>query len=83
MSFFHNEQKKAQKQRGLRTSPMDEVQAAVETEILRDETVQGEGKIVVSRIYLPHTFTGGSRYMKICFTDAMALLSRLGGLNYF
>ena len=81
--FFQNEQKKAQKPGGLRTGPMDEVQAAVEKEILRDETVQGEGKIVAGRIYLPHTFTGGPRYMKICYMDAMALVSRLGGPTYF
>ncbi|CAG9860880.1 unnamed protein product [Phyllotreta striolata] len=41
-----------------------------------DETIRGEG-FVAGRIYLPCSFTGGPRYMKIKYMNAMTLVERL------
>lgn len=48
-----------------------------------DETIQGEGGIRVGRTYLPCTFTGGQRYMKVKYLEAIALSLRLVGPTYF
>ncbi|CAH1188745.1 unnamed protein product [Phyllotreta striolata] len=47
-----------------------------------DETIQGEG-FVAGKIYLPHSFTGGPRFMKIKYMNAMAVVERLGIPDYF
>ncbi|KAG8266815.1 hypothetical protein J6590_062950 [Homalodisca vitripennis] len=45
--------------------------------------VQGEGGAKPGKIYLPSSFNGGLRYMKIHYENAMALVTRLGSPTYF
>lgn len=75
-----------QNQSSMRLAPLHELQDNVETsarQIITDETVQGEGGVVPGRIYLPNTFTGGPRYMKTKYMDAIALVNRLGTPSFF
>ncbi|KAE8742020.1 hypothetical protein FOCC_FOCC012436 [Frankliniella occidentalis] len=81
----------------LRVAPLDEIQASVNppqqviqdinndlvNDVATDETVQGEGGARAGKIYLPSTFTGGPRYMKQKYMNAMGLVSRKGGPTYF
>ncbi|KAE8739271.1 hypothetical protein FOCC_FOCC015231 [Frankliniella occidentalis] len=53
------------------------------SEINTNETITGEGGAVPGRIYLPESFTGGPRYMKNRYQDAMAIVGRLGNPSYF
>ncbi|KAE8739270.1 hypothetical protein FOCC_FOCC015230, partial [Frankliniella occidentalis] len=53
------------------------------SEINTNETIHGEGGAVPGRIYLPESFTGGPRYMKNRYLDAMAIVGRLGNPSYF
>ncbi|XP_028175843.1 uncharacterized protein LOC114364057 [Ostrinia furnacalis] len=69
----------------LRSAPLQEVENSVEisNQIAADETIRGEGGVVPGRVYLPNTFTGGPRYMKTKYMDAIALVNRLGTPSYF
>ncbi|XP_054290778.1 uncharacterized protein LOC129005795 [Macrosteles quadrilineatus] len=69
----------------LRVGPVDEIRNAqqVLNDIARDETVQGEGGVQAGKVYLPSSFTGGPRYMKVKYEDAMAIVSRLGSPTFF
>ncbi|XP_054280942.1 uncharacterized protein LOC128998711 [Macrosteles quadrilineatus] len=69
----------------LRVGPVDEIRNAqqVLNDIARDETVQGEGGVQAGKVYLPSSFAGGPRYMKVKYEDAMALVSRLGSPTFF
>ncbi|XP_054287572.1 uncharacterized protein LOC129003305 [Macrosteles quadrilineatus] len=69
----------------LRVGPVDEIRNAqqVLNDIARDETVQGEGGVQAGKVYLPSSFTGGPRYMKVKYEDAMAIISRLGSPTFF
>jgi hypothetical protein len=67
----------------MRIGPLDELSNAnqgrqVQNDIHNDETVQGEGGVQPGKVYLPSSFTGGPRYMKVHYENAMALVSRLG-----
>ncbi|KAG8290350.1 hypothetical protein J6590_084253 [Homalodisca vitripennis] len=50
----------------------------VREDITHNETVQGEGGAKLGKIYLPRSFIGGPRYMKIHYENVMALVTRLG-----
>ncbi|XP_046666819.1 uncharacterized protein LOC124358560 [Homalodisca vitripennis] len=52
-------------------------------DITRDETVLGEGGVQAGKVYLPSSFTGGPRYMKVHYENAMGLVSRLGSPTFF
>ncbi|XP_054256904.1 uncharacterized protein LOC128981934 [Macrosteles quadrilineatus] len=73
----------------MRIGPLDEIEAAnrggrqVLHDINNDETVQGEGGVQAGKVYLPSSFTGGPRYMKLRYENAMALVSRLGFPTFF
>jgi hypothetical protein len=71
----------------LRIAPLDEIIDAqgrqVRDDIRNDETVDGEGGPQPGKVYLPSSFTGGPRYMKIHYENAMALVSRLGSPTFF
>ncbi|XP_054272896.1 uncharacterized protein LOC128993160 [Macrosteles quadrilineatus] len=73
----------------MRIGPLDEIEAAnrggrqVLNDINNDETVQGEGGVQAGKVYLPSSFTGGPRYMKLRYENAMALVSRLGFPTFF
>src|SRR5204863_9477222 len=73
----------------MRIGPLDEVQEAqrrgrqVRDDIDNDETVQGEGGAQPGKVYLPSSFTGGPRYMKVHYEDAMAIVCRLGSPTFF
>ncbi|XP_054280076.1 uncharacterized protein LOC128998105 [Macrosteles quadrilineatus] len=69
----------------LRVGPVDEIRNAqqVLNDIAGDETVQGEGGVQAGKVYLPSSFTGGPRYMKVKYEDAMAIVSRLGSPTFF
>ncbi|XP_054260342.1 uncharacterized protein LOC128984992 [Macrosteles quadrilineatus] len=77
----------------MRIGPLDEVETVtrgghqagrqVLNDIANDETVQGEGGIQAGKVYLPSSFTGGPRYMKLRYENAMALVSRLGFPTFF
>ncbi|XP_034839966.2 uncharacterized protein [Maniola hyperantus] len=62
----------------LRSAPLHEIEA-----LNNDETIQGEGGIVPGKIYLPYSFTGSPRYMKLKYLDSIALVNRLGQPSYF
>ncbi|KAI5708509.1 hypothetical protein M8J77_024181 [Diaphorina citri] len=73
---------------GLRMGPLDElVQPGqgrqVQGDIVHDETIQGEGGAQPGKIYLPSSFTGGPRYMKVHYENAMGLVTRKGPPTYF
>ncbi|XP_054259511.1 uncharacterized protein LOC128984236 [Macrosteles quadrilineatus] len=75
----------------MRTGPLDELETALRgdtagqvlNDIVNDETIQGEGGAQPGKIYLPSSFTGGPRYMKLRYQNAMALVSRLGFPTFF
>lgn len=68
----------------LRVGPLDELKGRkVLTDIANDETIQGEGGVQPGKIYLPNTFTGGPRYMKVHYENAMGLVSRKGRPTFF
>ncbi|XP_054266859.1 uncharacterized protein LOC128989030 [Macrosteles quadrilineatus] len=77
----------------MRTGPLDELETALRVDshtsgqvlrdIVNDETIQGEGGIQPGKVYLPSSFTGGPRYMKLRYENAMALVSRLGFPTFF
>ncbi|KAE8738589.1 hypothetical protein FOCC_FOCC015928 [Frankliniella occidentalis] len=80
----------------LRVASVDELQTSINppqqvmhdlnndilAEVAQDEVIQGEGARA-GKIYLPSTFTGGPRYMKQKYMNAMGLVSRKGGPTYF
>ena len=76
---------------GTRLAPRDELESHVSdrerTEVAltvaADETVQGEGGARAGKLYLPSTFVGSPRYMKLHYLDSMALVSRLGVPDLF
>nr|XP_034839968.1 uncharacterized protein LOC117996075 [Maniola hyperantus] len=62
----------------VRSAPLHEIEA-----LNNDETIQGEGGIVPGKIYLPYSFTGSPRYMKLKYLDSIALVNRLGQPSFF
>ncbi|XP_054281411.1 uncharacterized protein LOC128999079 [Macrosteles quadrilineatus] len=71
-----------------RVGPLDEILDAqpgrqVLNEINNDETIIGEGGVLPGKVYLPKSFTGGPRYMKVQYENSMALVSRLGFPTFF
>ncbi|KAL1447196.1 hypothetical protein WDU94_005473 [Cyamophila willieti] len=72
---------------GVRIGPLDELlndrERGILRDVARDETVQGEGGAQPGKVYLPNTFTGGPRYMKVHYENAMGLVSRLGAPTFF
>lgn len=75
LNYLHRMQTVRNDGGGLRVAPLEE--------IISDETIKGEGGIVPGRVYLPCTFTGGDRYMKKHYLDAIALLNKLGAPSFF
>ncbi|XP_054274704.1 uncharacterized protein LOC128994295 [Macrosteles quadrilineatus] len=77
----------------MRIGPLDELETAgrssnqptgqIFNEIANDETIRGEGGAQPGKVYLPSSFTGGPRYMKLRYLNAMALVSRLGFPTFF
>ena len=71
---------------GLRIGSLNELQNntnQVVRDIARDETIAGEGGPQAGRIYLPSTFTGSPRYMKVHYQNAMGLVARKGAPTFF
>lgn len=83
LRFIENFQK-IKSNSALRSAPLQEVEMSIEIaqHIREDETIQGEG-FVPGRVYLPSSFTGGPRYMKGKYSDAIAIVSRLGNPSFF
>ncbi|XP_046407444.1 uncharacterized protein LOC124172080 [Ischnura elegans] len=90
LRFIRYSQMRSSSATATRIAPLDELidvgrqeQGQVRRDIEGDETVQGEGGVRPGKVYLPSTFTGGPRYMKVHYENAMALVSRLGAPTYF
>lgn len=81
---YYDSMQKHSSDSALRSAPLEEVVMNIEArnQIRHDETIQGEG-IVPGRVYLPSSFTGGPRYMKTKYCDAIALVNRLGNPSFF
>uniref|UniRef100_A0A8D8VRR9 ATP-dependent DNA helicase n=1 Tax=Cacopsylla melanoneura TaxID=428564 RepID=A0A8D8VRR9_9HEMI len=86
LNFIRGAQEKSNNT-GVRIGPLDELLNAREQGILRDvaqdETVRGEGGAQPGKVYLPCSFTGGPRYMKVHYENAIGLVSRLGAPTFF
>ncbi|XP_046688265.1 uncharacterized protein LOC124374004 [Homalodisca vitripennis] len=92
LRFIRFSQTRSAAQNSLRIGPLDELLEAqrgrqaggqVLGDITRDETVLGEGGVQAGKVYLPSSFTGGPRYMKVHYENAMGLVSRLGSPTFF
>ncbi|XP_045507712.1 uncharacterized protein LOC123703676 [Colias croceus] len=76
LRYLYNIQK-GNTDNALRSAPLREVESVLQ-QISVDETIRGEGGVVPGRVYLPSSYTGGPRYMKQKYMDAMAVVNRLG-----
>ncbi|XP_046391588.1 uncharacterized protein LOC124159723 [Ischnura elegans] len=92
LRFIRFSQHRSNTETALRVVPLDELVEAernrqrigqVMQDLHRDETVQGEGGVQPGKVYLPSSFTGGPRYMKVHYENAMGLVSRLGSPTFF
>jgi len=92
LRFVKLSQIKSNAKNAMRIGPLNELLDAqnddlagrqIREDINRDETVQGEGGVKPGKIYLPSSFTGGPRYMKVHYENAMGLVSRLGAPTFF
>ncbi|XP_046389348.1 uncharacterized protein LOC124158205 [Ischnura elegans] len=90
LRFIQYSQTRSSSGRGMRIAPLDEIldvgrqqRGQIAQDITGDETVQGEGGVRPGKVYLPSTFTGGPRYMKVHYENAMGIVSRLGSPTYF
>ncbi|CAG9857124.1 unnamed protein product [Phyllotreta striolata] len=81
LSFITRCQKRIHISNGIRTATLAELKE-VQNDINADETAVGEG-VIAGKVYLPYTFTGGPRYMKIKYMNAMMVVERLGTPDYF